>query len=261
MFAKDVLSLLETISPLEKSRELCEKYGMFDNSGMIVKGEGEIKSIMFSLDLSFKSLQAAKEKGCNCIATHHPAIFGGIKNLADDAPMTKCLMDCVKNDITVISMHLNFDVAPFGTDYNLMHALGGQSEIALLDSVEGGGYGRVYDISPKSFGEIIETTKIKLCTQRVLSYGPSDKKISRAASFCGAGGDEKAAAFALLHGAELFVSCEMRHHVICDLVQRGICVLLLTHYSSESYGLKNIMTKLEKSCPVPVYFYADEDML
>ena len=151
----DILKILEEVAPVALSDEFCKKYGMYDNSGIIVDCKKDINGAVFSLDLSKNASRSAKEKGYNLIITHHPAIYGGISRISADGLIAECLL----SGISVISMHLNFDVAPRGIDYYLMCGLGGKDARILAD-ISNGGYGRLYEIQPTVFNVLAEKVKI-----------------------------------------------------------------------------------------------------
>lgn len=259
MNAGDILDVLErAVAPVKVSDELCAKYGMYDNSGLIVNMGGEVSGCLFSLDLSEESVKRAKQGECNLIVTHHPAIFGGIKRIDGMGCGTdRAIAECIKCGISVISMHLNFDAAPEGIDYYLMRGLGG-NDFSALDVVGGGAYGRVYDVAPiklKALGERVRST---FCSDRVIIYGQEDREIRRIASFCGAGCDERAIAFAQAGGADAFVSSDFKHHLIVDLVGRGIAVISLTHYCAEAYGFRRIYENIKNQLGTPSSFFFDD---
>ena len=224
MKLKEIFDKLETIAPVALSNEFCAKFKMYDNSGIIIDCKEDIKGALFSLDLSFKAIEEAKKRGFNLIVTHHPAIFGGISRISADDLIGTCL----KCGISVISMHLNFDAAPCGIDYHLMRGLGGE-KAEILDEIQGGGYGRVYSVKEVKFGELESAVCKNFNTQRALFYGDKEKKIKKVASFCGAGCNNEAIAFAKCHGADAFVSSDMKHHEIAALIEKGINVIHLTH--------------------------------
>ncbi len=259
MYAKELLTILENnVAPLSLSDECCKDYGHYDNSGIIVDSGEQIRAVLFSLDLSTQSVKKAIEVGANCIVTHHPAIYYAIKSLDTvNSVQAKNLADCIKNGISVISMHLNFDTAKEGIDYYLARALGGDNE-TVMDKLSEGAYGRVYEIENVSLSKFVENTKRSLKTDRVVVYGNGDRIIKKCASFCGAGCDLRAIDFAIAQDADVFVSSDISHHLICELVERGACVVCLTHYSSETYGFEQITNKIIEVLSVPAYFYEDE---
>ncbi len=251
----EILKFLENnVAPVSLSDEFCKKYNLYDNSGIIVDGGNEVTGALFSLDLSPNAVKEAKKRGYNLIVTHHPAIYGGISRInARDA-----VAQCIKEGISVISMHLNFDAAPKGIDYYLMKGLGGD-KAEILAQITNGGYGRAYPVKNTPFGEYIEKIKTTFSTERVFAYG-KDKPIGKVASFCGAGCDERAIAFAIERKADAFVSADLKHHEIAALLNSGINVIQLTHYSCEAYGFNKIYNNLT-GFPVPSSYYYDTELM
>lgn len=258
----EILKLLEEkVAPVSLSDELCRKFDMYDNSGIIVNCGNEISGAVFSLDLSKGAISEAREKGCNLIITHHPAIYGGLSRIDYRNPVAANIAECLKSGISVISMHLNFDCAPHGIDYHLMKGLGGSEDACeILAKLSQGGYGRFYSVKPMDFNGFIQNIKTTFKTERVLAYG-ENKTVKCAASFCGAGCDDKAINFAAQRGADVFVSSDMPHHEITALLGRGINVVLLTHYASENYGFNKIFNAISTGLQIPSAYYTDENLL
>jgi len=261
MKVEDIFNCLEEVAPVSLSDEFCSKYKLYDNSGIIINCGGEVTGVIFSLDLTLKVVERAKKLGFNVIVTHHPAIYGGISKFdLTDNPQAKALAECMKNGISVISMHLNFDAAPQGIDYFLCQGLGGgKAEIAA--PLSNGGYGRVYSVAPTTFKDYVEKVKKEFSTERVFAYGEDKKSVNRVASFCGAGCDENNIKFAAEGQADVFVSADMKHHEILALTQRGIAVIVLTHYASENYGFEKIYRKIKDGLKVKSEYFTDETLL
>lgn len=261
MKAENVYSLLEKVAPVSLSDEFCKKYSMYDNSGIIINCGGDITGVLFTLDLTLKAVEEAKRRGFNLIATHHPAIYGGISRFdLTRSPQAKALAQCMSCGISVISMHLNFDAAPRGIDYYLMRGLGGQTAEIAAD-LQGGGYGRVYDIPQTTFGEYVGKVKKEFTADKLVVYGDKNKTVKRVGSFCGAGCDETNMAFAQKGGADVFVSSDMKHHEILSLIQSGIAVIILTHYAAENYGFNKIYLKIKDGLNVNSAYYTDAELL
>ena len=252
----ELLDLLEKIGPLSISDEFCKKHDAYDNSGIIVDSGEEIEGVLFTLDLSKGAIAVAKDQKLNAIVTHHPAIFGGVSQISVNDPATELIAECMKERISVISMHLNFDAAPEGIDYHLMRGLGGTAAKPLV-KLEGGAYGRVYDVLPRKFHEYFDFVKASFKTDRALAYGDPNKHTSRVASFCGAGCDDDAIAFAAEEGADVFVSSDIKHHQLTALLVRGMNVIVLTHYSAENYGFRKIYNKIIDGLNIPSSYFTD----
>lgn len=258
MKVEEALKILEdNVAPVALSNEFCAKYNGYDNSGVIINCGNVVSGALFCLDLSEASVNEALKLGYNLIITHHPAIYGGISRIdVTSTPQSRAIEKCVKNGISVISMHLNFDAAPKGIDYYLMKGLGG-SDCTVCEGLSVGGYGRAYGVQNAPISKFIEKVKCEFNTQRVIYHGSENATVSKIASFCGAGCDDHAIAFAKVNACNLLVSSDLKHHQIAELVESGIGVLQLTHYCAESYGLKRIYNNLKESITPSSFFFDD----
>ena len=73
MKLSEVYTLLDTLSPFELQES-------WDNSGLIVGDfTQEIKTVVLSIDLDEELIKSLDEG--TLIVTHHPLIFGGLKQL------------------------------------------------------------------------------------------------------------------------------------------------------------------------------------
>ncbi len=260
----EVYAELEKVAPKALSDEFCKKYKLYDNSGVLINfgAEQKITGALFTLDLTEKAVAEAVKKGYNLIVTHHPVIYGGISQIDTDVPLSAAIAKCVQNKISIISMHLNFDAAPKGIDHYLMCGLGGkQAEKILAECALNGAYGRVYGVKATKFSDYVNGVKTEFNTQRVWAFGDGEKTVKKVASFCGAGCDEQAIAFAVSSGADVFVSADMKHHEILALTGRGICVIVLTHYASENYGFNRIYSDIGAKLTVPSEYFTDSNLL
>ena len=265
MKLNDFYKILDGIAPKSISDEFCLKYGAYDNSGVLVDTGEDVNKAVFALDLSNAVIARAKELGANLIVTHHPAIYGKISDVKADTPLGGKLVACIKNGISVISMHLNVDCVDGGIDESLMGAVlqasaTMESEATINYRLTLGGYGRAYDIQPCSVAELAKGLGSVLSSNRVLVYN-ENKTVSRVASFCGAGGDEEGVRFALEEGADVMISSDFKHHVISMAVEAGLSVIVLTHYASENYGFKKYYEKIIKQTDVVCEFFTDESLL
>ena len=259
MTVEEVFRLLETkVAPVKVSDDFCAKFKMYDNSGIIINCGNEVTGALFSLDLSEAVVNRAAELGYNLIVTHHPAIYGGISRFdLTESAQARALAKCLKNGVSVISMHLNFDAAPEGIDYYLMQGIGG-TEAKVLAQVEGGGYGRVYGVCPRTMPQLTQDIQKNFNTNRIIVHGNCDGKISKIASFCGAGLDDAAVAFAKSEKADAVVSSDLSHHRISELVESGIAVIQLTHYCCETFGFNKIYQNVKTSLQIPSSYFTDE---
>ena len=255
MRLKNVYEAADALAPFRLSKEYCERYGFHDNSGVIVDCGKEVRGVLCSLDLSRRAVEEAVKTGANVIFTHHPAIFYPVSSLRAEDPV----LLAAQAGISVISAHLNLDAAPGGIDEELMFGLGGGA-CEVMHTLSEGGYGRVYAVREELPSDFAVRVKARFSTERMLVYG--ERPVKKVASFCGAGLDESAVAFACGRGADTVVSSDAKHHIIAALVERGVNVVLMTHYASEQYGFVRFAERLkEKIKGTPVRVFTDERFL
>ena len=65
-------------------------------------------------------------------------------------------------------------------------------------------------------------------------YGNLNEKVTKMATFCGAGLDESE--IDLSSDCDLLLSADIKHHIILKALSMGKKLIEVTHYSSEFYG-------------------------
>ena len=272
MKLNEFYKLADSIAPKALSDEFCKNYGAYDNSGLLVEACEEVKGVLFTLDLTDEAIDKALQSGANLIVTHHPLIYGKIDHIcqSDEGLLGGKIVKCIQNGISVISMHLNLDVAKDGIDDSLMDGIcrsagkmagAGTSLLQIMNPVQDSGYGKVYEIPSVTVGELAKGMEKEFATSRVTVYGDKAKKISRVASFCGAGADEGTLSFAKRMGAEVFVSSDFKHHLLLRAVEAGMAVIVLTHYASENYGFKKYYEKIRQQIKIPCVYHTENELL
>ena len=268
MKLSEIYKIADELAPKSLSDEYCAKFGAYDNSGVLVDAGEEITGVLFSLDLTFSAIEKAIQTGANLIITHHPSIYGKISNIrVDDSTfLGKKLVRCIRHGISVIAMHLNLDCAEGGTDESLAQGVCNatrtlRTQTSVMHPLFAGGYGRAYDVLETALGELAERLKEEFHTERVILYGARNKKIRRVASFCGAGVDEGAIAFAREQGADAIISSDFKHHLLLLAHETGLAVIALTHYASENYGFEKYYLEIRRKIQLPCAYHTDEELL
>ena len=266
MKLSEIYAVANEIAPKRLSDEYCKTYGAYDNSGILVDTGDEINGVLFTLDLTAAAIAQAKEIGANLIITHHPVIYGKISHILGEEPLGGKLVECIKNGISIVSMHLNLDVAQGGIDESLMQGVclstgrATGENVACMHALEGGAYGRAYDVAEVSLGALAEGMKSTFSTQKLLVYGDMDGKVKRVASFCGAGADEETLRFAKAQGADVVISSDFKHHLISYALEEGMQVIVLTHYASEQYGYKKYYEKMRRQTSVACTYHVEDEL-
>ena len=269
MKLNEFYQIADEIAPKALSDEFCKQVNGYDNSGVLVDTGDEINAVLFSLDLSNSAIEKAIDYKVKLIVTHHPAIYGGQDKIrvSDFQPLGEKLVKCIKNGISVISMHLNLDCADGGTDESLKEgiekAAGGEKgeTLAVMHSLSNGGYGRAYGVKATTLGTLAKAMEAEFNTSRIITYGKAQKPVEKVASFCGAGGDERAVQFALEQGADVIVSADFKHHILLLAKENGLNAVVLTHYCAEQYGFEKFYKKIRQSIDLPCSLCTDDSLL
>ena len=241
----ELLSKLQSIAPLSLSKKMIER-GDYDNSGLLIKVGERAENILFSLDLSKKAIEKAVELNCDTIITHHPAIYNPIKSLEVDGE-NECVLLAIKNNINVISMHLNLDIAGLGIDHFLSLGLGGKNQ-EIIEVVDGeNGYGRIAKVTEQALSEFVSKIKKNFGTEKIIFYGQKPVKII--ASFCGSGAGQAVKALSQKPCFDTVITSDIAHHQLKELIESGVNVVIIPHYASEQFGFNKfyelILDKLE----------------
>ena len=256
MKINEVYNLINDYAPFELSNEFVRLENGYDNSGIILPVTEDITGVIFALDLTIESVNLAIKEGANLIVTHHPAIYAPINTISENSAVYLAL----KNKIGVISSHLNLDVCEFGIDYYLANGLGAtKQEILTKLSLPNTGYGRAFTFNGTS-GELKALYEKVFKTDKTVLYGNPDAKINKVAVFCGSGLSESE--IEKEKTADLYLSADIKHHIILALTEAGKQVLEVTHYSSEAFGFKKFYEVMkEKLNGIKAVFCENEVML
>lgn len=257
---QEFFDTLDKIAPIKYSTMQIEN-GDYDNSGIIVRLHNEVKSALFSLDLSVEAVSKAKRLKCDTVVTHHPAIYHPVKTV-DAYGDTAAVALAARAGLNVISMHLNLDVAENGIDDNLYKGLGGIKCKFLNGLDDKAHYGREFKVVG-TLSEFKKTIEKNFGTRKVLVYGKLKNKVGVAASFCGAG-SEYALSYVRGGGvADTVITSDMPHHVLKELTERGKQVIILTHYASENYGFKRFFETVKKEVKdkAEIFYFEDKRFL
>ncbi|SNB47804.1 Nif3-like dinuclear metal center hexameric protein [Geobacter sp. DSM 9736] len=114
----DILGIIDKLAPFYLSEG-------WDNAGLqLGDPAAEAGKIMVSLDPGADAINAAIAGHCNLLLTHHPLFFSPIKKLSTADTLGRIAINALKNDLSVISLHTNYDIAEGGLNDLLAQRLG-----------------------------------------------------------------------------------------------------------------------------------------
>lgn len=97
----------------------------WDNVGLQVGDpSGQVSRIMVSLDPGRPAVEAAVQARCQLLITHHPFIFTPLKKISASDETGRLAILALKNDLSIISLHTNYDIAQGGVNDLLAGRLG-----------------------------------------------------------------------------------------------------------------------------------------
>ncbi len=114
----DIVGIINLLAPFSLAEE-------WDNAGLQVGDPAALAGkIMVALDPGSPAVEEAVASRCQLLLTHHPLIFRPVKRLSPSDPLGRLLFLAIKNDLAIISLHTNFDIAWGGVNDLLAERLG-----------------------------------------------------------------------------------------------------------------------------------------
>ncbi len=222
MTVNSILDFLKEKYPLDTA---CD----FDNVGLLVgDSKATVTKAVVCLDCDINTVKYAKEQGAQLIITHHPVIFGGIKNVLSGG----VVYELVRANISVISMHTNLDIAEGGVTENLCEAIGLKNVKPFVS--HSGFLIREAECDVTGADALAELIKTKL--GGAVRYVDSKQDIRRVLVCSGSGGEFLSDVIS--GGYDALISADIKHNVFIDAINSGVAVFDAGHYQSENIIVK-----------------------
>ena len=229
MTVNSVLDYLKEKYPLDTA---CD----FDNVGLLVGDrETAVTRAVVCLDCDINTVNYAKSIGAQLIVTHHPVIFGGIKNVLAGTTV----YESIKAGISVISMHTNLDIAVGGVTENLCAAIGLKNVKPYV--AHDGFLIREAECDITDADKLAEHIKASL--GGAVRYVNSGKEIKKVLVCSGSGGGFLSDVIS--GGFDALIAADIKHNVFMDAVNNGVTVFDAGHYQSENVVVKPLCNELK----------------
>ena len=225
---KNIYDYINRIAPFNAQED-------WDNSGHLIGDfRKSVSKVVMSLDATKEVADFANDVGADMVLTHHPVIFGGLKNVLNDSAVYKY----VNYNIAVVSAHTSYDVAIGGINDNLASILGLQNTYHTDD-----GFTVVGELeTPMSIDDFAEVVNNTLDC-RGLRYTDTDKMIKKVCVCGGTGSDFISTA---KKEADCYVTGELKYHEMLDVSEENFAVIAAGHYETESQAFLMLKNQLEK---------------
>ena len=207
----------------------------WDNDGLMCCPDGtrKVSRVLIALDVTADVVDEAVGGGYDCIISHHPFIFKGLKALDDEGTISAKAIKLIGARISVMSFHTRLDATEGGVNDTLC-SLFGLREISPLFEEEIP-LGRIGSLSvPMGAEELAARVKAVLGSPMVL-LADAGVKSYRVAVVGGSGKDMIEAAKAA--GADTFVSGRFDYHPMTDAPDDKVCPINLIeagHFYTEA---------------------------
>lgn len=231
---EDILNFLKKRFPEEQKEE-------WDNVGLMT-GDScrEIKKVLVTLDVTSETVCEAKDFGADLVISHHPLIFSPIKKIVEDNGLGSTLIQLIKNDIAVYSMHTNFDKAEGGMNDLLAEKIGlldirkyTEEELLGSDGKAVDNIGRVGTLEmPMTLDDFADFVKATLGCRAMKIFGDGEEIVQTVALCSGSGGSMMTAAFN--SGANVYLTSDLNHHHAQSAAETGLNLIDAGHFETEN---------------------------
>ena len=244
----DIIDRLEKFFPAAAAEP-------WDNPGLLTGHfEQQVSKIYVTLDVSDEAIEEAVSFGADLIVSHHPLIFGGLKQVNDRNLTGRRVLRLIENGIACFAMHTNYDVCRMADLNAGQLGLTGRTVLLPTGEIEGAeqGIGRVGMLpSGMRLDELAEYVKKQMGIPEVMVYGDPDRVVQRAAVSGGSG--KSVVGNAAAKGAEVLITGDLDYHTCTDAVAEGMCIIDAGHYGTEYCFVEDVtkeLTRLFPACEV-----------
>ncbi|MBD3809728.1 MAG: Nif3-like dinuclear metal center hexameric protein [Sulfuricurvum sp.] len=223
MTIKEIYTYLDELSPFSLQEG-------WDNSGLLIGDfTQEIDTVVLSIDIDETLIETIPEN--TLLITHHPIIFGGLKQLQFNQYPAKIVAPMIRKNIANIAMHTNFDqthlneyVASEILGYPIIHKEGFVAYLGVDETYE-------------TFAANVKTA----LGMDHLRCVKCHEHIRTCALVTGSG-----ASLMRNIKADCFLTGDIKYHDAMEASSLGLSMIDIGHYDSERYFGDVLANHLEK---------------
>lgn len=241
----------------------------------IQSGRDKVTNLLITMEVDKNVIREAIRLKCDCIITFHPLIYNPLLKIHNNDRVGNLTTELIKNSISLISIHTNFDAFKEGTSKIFADKLGFKFEEFLIKSnlYDERGIGVIASVS-KPIGINLLLKRIQnICNSPIKhSSFQKNKKIKKIAIVGGSGSgfiNE-----ALESGADAFITADISYHnyhkvndmlILIDpghyemeqFVPVGMVQLLRKHLQEE----KDIKISVSSVLTNPVHYFPNGEIM
>ena len=235
MKISEIYEYLDELSPFEIQES-------WDNSGLLVGDfSQDISQIALSIDVDEELIDSLDEN--TLLVTHHPIIFGGLKQLEFSKYPANLIQKMIRKNISNIAMHTNFDQTHLN-DYVATEVLG-------LEIVKKDGFVAYLEVD-EDFDAFASKVSAAFGLSHARCVKTSDR-VKRVALTTGSG-------CSLMRSieADCFLTGDVKYHDAMEAKSINLSLIDIGHYESERF-FAQILQKHLKNLGLEVIIASSEN--
>ncbi len=243
MLISEIISTIEELAP----RAYQESY---DNAGLCVgNAQAEAHGALLCLDVTEDVMHEALDKKANLIISHHPVIFGGLKQITGSSATERIVQLAIKHDIALYAAHTNLDSVRGGVSEKMCDKLGLKNREILQSTNERPdvGLGMVGELEqPMPVEDFLLLVK-QAFGNTCIKYTKGNKTNIYKVAVCGGSGSSLISK-AILSEADAYITGDLKYHELQNTTGRIVAVDV-GHYESEIAAVDIFYEVITKKFP------------
>lgn len=224
----------------------------WDRVGLVTGSQNnDISRVLVSVDLTNSVIDEAIAVGAQCIVSHHPLLLRGINSANDDELKGQLLSKLIRNNLACYAAHTNADSQVDGASRLMASVFGLESVHPLVPLSANHGHGAIGNLTQSmkllDFAQLVART-LPTVARKVAFSGDANLEVSRVAICSGAG--DSFIQTVLATDADVYVTSDLRHHVVQDAVstprsgKKPLALIDVSHWASESLWVGGAVEKI-----------------
>ncbi len=208
----------------------------WDNVGLLCgRFDRAVTKVLVALDPMMDVFEEAKALGCELVVTHHPLIFGAVKQVNSDTYDGRNLLYLMENDIAAMNLHTNLDCCPGGVNDVLAETLGLRN-VKILNPMGTDAQGRPYGLIRMGEVEAQDVSTFAAFVKKALAcpgvrFADAGKTVSNVAVGGGSCGSE--IEDVIQAGCDTLVTADLKYNHFEEAKYRGLNLIDAGHFETE----------------------------
>lgn len=235
-----------------------ENADAWDTPGLVTGNLTQrVSRVLLSVDVTAEIFAEAQDGEFDLVLAHHPFLLKGVQSVSESTGKGSLLANAIRSQVAIYAAHTNADVVDAGVSQTIADAFGLVGATPLIPTASSAiGHGRVGQLaSPMSLGDFARLISKVLPSNAsgVRVAGDYEQEVSTVA-LCGGAGDSFIGA-ALASGADVYVTSDLRHHLVQDAREQAraagkpMALIDVSHWASEWLWLEVAAGQLSKVFP------------